>query len=388
MATEYKLEDIMGGAANKAVPSAENVIQQTQESMPAKTDFEMVEISPEDRKEIDRIKNSLDVRDTNAVIQFGNVAQRNITTFSDSILQNVKTKDSGHVGELLNDLVGKVQDFDKSNNSFLTKIPFLGKLVDNSKKMIRGYDSLSTQVTRIESELDKAQHMMLKDIKIYDTLYKKNYEYFKSLQLYIQAGEEKLVELREVALPSLKQQAIESNDMMANQAVADFEQMVDRFEKKLHDLKISKTISIQTAPQIRLIQNNDKMLIDRVQTTINNTLPLWKMSVCVSLGLNRQAQVLKLNRSVTDMTNQLIKKNAEMLKTNSIETSKESERGIVDIESLKEANESLITTIEETLRIQQEGRAKRQQVEQELAQIESRLKDTLYATTTQGRANM
>ena len=174
--------------------------------------------------------------------------------------------------------------------------------------------------------------------------------------------------MREVALPSLKQQALESNDMMANQAVADFEQMVDRFEKKLHDLKISKTISIQTAPQIRLIQNNDKMLIDRVQTTINNTLPLWKMSVCVSLGLNRQAQVLKLNRSVTDMTNQLIKKNAEMLKTNSIETAKESERGIVDIESLKEANESLITTIEETLRIQQEGRAKRQQVEQELTQ--------------------
>jgi uncharacterized protein YaaN involved in tellurite resistance len=230
--------------------------------------------------------------------------------------------------------------------------------------------------------------MMMKDIKIYDTLYKKNYEYFKNLQLYIQAGEEKLVELREVALPSLKQQALESGDMMANQAVADFEQMVDRFEKKLHDLKISKTISIQTAPQIRLIQNNDKMLIDRVQTTINNTLPLWKMSVCVSLGLNRQAQVLKLNRSVTDMTNQLIKKNAEMLKTNSIETARESERGIVDIESLKEANESLITTIEETLRIQQEGRAKRQQVEQELVQIESRLKDTLYATTTQGRGNM
>jgi uncharacterized protein YaaN involved in tellurite resistance len=224
---------------------------------------------------------------------------------------------------------------------------------------------------------------MMKDIKIYDTLYKKNYEYFKNLQLYIQVGEEKLDELRNVALPSLKQQALESNDMMANQAVADFEQMVDRFEKKLHDLKISKTISIQTAPQIRLIQNNDKMLIDRVQTTINNTLPLWKMSVCVSLGLNRQAQVLKLNRSVTDMTNQLIKKNAEMLKTNSIETAKESERGIVDIESLKDANESLITTIEETLRIQQEGRAKRQQVEQELVQIESRLKDTLYATTTQ-----
>jgi uncharacterized protein YaaN involved in tellurite resistance len=176
--------------------------------------------------------------------------------------------------------------------------------------------------------------------------------------------------------------------MMANQAVADFEQMVDRFEKKLHDLKISKTISIQTAPQIRLIQNNDKMLIDRVQTTINNTLPLWKMSVCVSLGLNRQAQVLKLNRSVTDMTNQLIKKNAEMLKTNSIETARESERGIVDIESLKEANESLITTIEETLRIQQEGRAKRQQAEQELVQIESRLKDTLYATTTQGKGTI
>ena len=385
MATEYKLEDIMSGAANKAVPSSETAIQNVQETMPAKNDFELVEISPEDRKEIDRIKDSINITDTNSVISFGNVAQRNITTFSDSILQNVKTKDSGHVGELLNDLVGKVQDFDKSNDSFLSKIPFLSKLVDNSKKMIRGYDSLSTQVTRIESELDKAQHMMMKDIKIYDTLYKKNYEYFKNLQLYIQAGEEKLTELREVALPSLKQQALESGDMMANQAVADFEQMVDRFEKKLHDLKISKTISIQTAPQIRLIQNNDKMLIDRVQTTINNTLPLWKMSVCVSLGLNRQAQVLKLNRSVTDMTNQLIKKNAEMLKTNSIETAKESERGIVDIESLKEANESLITTIEETLRIQREGRAKRQQVEQELVQIESRLKDTLYSTTAQSR---
>ena len=212
---------------------------------------------------------------------------------------------------------------------------------------------------------------------MFDTLYEKNLQYFKDLQLYIRAGEEKLDEMRQTTLPKLKAQATAKNDPMAVQVVNDFEQSVDRFEKKIHDLKLSKTLAIQTAPQIRLIQNNDRVLIDRVQSAIYHTIPLWKNQMVIALGLTRQKEVIEMQRAVADATNDLLKRNAEMLKQNTIETAKENERGIVDIDTVKKVNEDLISTIEETVRIQEEGRRKRADAEKELVAIEGRLKDAL-----------
>ena len=245
--------------------------------------------------------------------------------------------------------------------------------------MLASYEKLSTKVDKIQSELEKSKATMMKDIMLFDALYQKNLEYFKHLELYIRAGEEKLEEMRSTVLPKLRADAAASADPMAGQVVSDFESNVDRFEKKVHDLKISKTIAIQTAPQLRLIQNNDKILVERVQSAIYNAIPLWKNQIVIALGLTRQQNVLKMQQAISDTTNELLKRNAEMLKINSIETAKENNRSIVDIETVKKVNDDLVTTIEETLKIQQEGRQARQSAEQELLQIENRLKETLLA---------
>lgn len=218
---------------------------------------------------------------------------------------------------------------------------------------------------------------MLKDIAMFDGLYEKNLEYFRGLQVYIVAGEEKLRETREETLPRLRAEAQAKGDPMSAQVVRDFEDTVDRFEKKLHDLKLSKSIAIQTAPQIRLIQNNDKLLVDKIQTAILSTIPLWKGQIVIALGLARQQSALQMQRSVTDTTNELLQRNAELLKQNSLDVARESERGIVDLETLKKVNDDLISTIEETIQIQREGRAARQSAEAELAGIEQKLKDAL-----------
>ena len=216
-------------------------------------------------------------------------------------------------------------------------------------------------------------------MKRFDKLYAENVAYFKDLELYIRAGEEKIQELREETLPKLEEQAIASNDPMAVQVVADFKQTIERFDQKVHDLKISKTVAIQTAPQIRLIQNNDKILIDRVQSAIYQTIPLWKSQLVIALGLQAQQKVLQLQRQVNDTTNALLRRNAELLEQNSIETARENQRSIVDIETVREVNDRLVHTIEETVRIGEEGRAKRKAAEQELTQIEGRLRDVLLA---------
>ena len=245
--------------------------------------------------------------------------------------------------------------------------------------MMAEYDKLSVQVDKIQGELDKARMVMLKDIVMFDTMYDKNVEYFKELQLYIRAGEEKIQELQTQTIPRLRQEAASSQNQMAVQLVSDFENAVSRFEKKVHDLKLSKTIAIQTAPQIRLIQNNDKVLVDKVQSAIFNTIPLWKSQIVIALGLSRQQKVLQMQREITNTTNELLRRNAEMLKQSTLETARETERGIVDIETVKKVNDDLISTIEETIKIQQEGRQKRKAAEAELVQIEDRLKQTLLA---------
>ena len=338
-------------------------------------------LSPEERAQIVKIKDELDLTDSTAVLAYGAPAQKKIAEFSNNVLSQVRTKDSGQVGELLQGLVAQVKGYDpehgSSSGSFLKKIPIVGSLVEKAEDVKEGYTKLSVQVDRIQGGLEQAKLKMMKDIALFDNLYEQNLAYFKNLQLYIQAGEEKLKEMQEVTLPKLRAQAEASGDPMAVQVVADFEGSVQRFEKKVHDLKISKTIAIQTAPQIRLIQNNDKALVDRVQTAIYNTIPLWKNQMVIALGLKAQQDTLRLQQAVTNTTNELLKRNAEMLKENTIEVAKENERSIVDIETVREVNEKLISTIEDTLRIQQEGRQKRAAAEQELVQIEGRLRDTL-----------
>ena len=335
-------------------------------------------LSPEEKRKVEEIKNGIDLMQSSTALMFGAPAQKEIAAFSDRILSNVRTKDSGHVGELLNDLVGKVRAFDATENKgFLSRLPFFGSMVNKAQEIKDGYEKLSTQIERIEMGLEQAKVQMLEDVAMFDGLYEKNLSYFKELQLYIRAGEEKVDEMRNVTLPKLKSQAAASNDPIAVQVVSDFEESVNRFEKKVHDLKISRTLAIQTAPQIRLIQNNDKVLIERVQTAIYHTLPLWKNQMVIALGLSRQNDILSLQRAVNDTTNDLLRKNAEMLKQNTIETAKENERGIVDIDTVKKVNEDLISTLEETVRIQEEGRAKRAAAEKELVAIEGRLKDAL-----------
>ncbi|MCI7613535.1 MAG: toxic anion resistance protein [Selenomonadaceae bacterium] len=377
---EISLEDLLKAKAqeNTAAAAPVAVIDQQQEIMQVTKQTEA--LTPAERKQVEEIKSKIDLMNSGYALQFGSGAQKNMADFSDSLLSQVRTKDSGEVGALLTDLSGKINEFNrKESDSFVKKLPIIGSLVSKGETMLASYEKLSTKVDKIQSELEKSKTTMMKDIMLFDALYQKNLEYFKHLELYIRAGEEKLQEMRTTVLPKLRADAAASADPMAGQVVSDFESNVDRFEKKVHDLKISKTIAIQTAPQLRLIQNNDKILVERVQSAIYNAIPLWKNQIVIALGLTRQQNVLRMQQAISDTTNELLRRNAEMLKINSIETAKENNRSIVDIETVKKVNDDLVTTIEETLKIQQEGRQARQSAEQELLQIENRLKETLLA---------
>lgn len=376
---EINLEDLLEKRVQQAEDSSPNLVPEKAVGRIAQT---VEELTPAERAEVDKIKEGLDLTDSAAIIDFGTTAQKNIADFSDSILSNVRTKDSGYVGELLGELLTNVRSFEpkSSEGGFLKKLPLVGSFVGKAQTVMQGYEKVSVQVEKVKTSLQKARMLMMKDVSMLDSLFTKNLEYFKTLELYIRAGEEKLQEMREVTLPKLRAQAAASSDPMAAQVVSDFESAVERFEKKVHDLKISKTISIQTAPQIRLIQNNDKVLIDRVQSAIYNAIPLWKNQMVIALGLTNQRKVLSMQHSVNEMTNDLLKKNAEMLKVGTIETTKENERSIVDIETVRKVNDDLVTTIETTLKIQQEGREKRRAAEAELVALEGRLKKALEST--------
>ena len=341
------------------------------------------QLTPAQRSEVNAVQNKIDFTDTASLLQYGNAAQKNIADFSDSVLSSTRTKDAGEVGGLLKELVTNAREFEhvEEGGSFLSKIPIVGSMVKKADDMKMRYDKISTQIARIEGGLENAKQKMMKDIVLYDTLYEKNLEYFKQLEIYIRAGEEKVAEMRQQTLPKLEAQAAVSNNPMAAQVVQDFKGTLDRFEKKVTDLKITKTIAVQTAPQIRLIQNNDKILADRVQSAIYNTIPLWKNQMVIALGLSHQQNVLKMQQRVNDMTNELLKKNAEMLKQNSIGTAKENQRSIVDIETVKKVNDELIATIQETVRIQDEGHTKRMAAEKELEAIENRLKETMLSVS-------
>jgi uncharacterized protein YaaN involved in tellurite resistance len=341
------------------------------------------ELKPEQRQKVDEIKNELDLLDSNQTVTFGVGAQRKLSDFSDTILNKIKNKDTGEVGVLLSDLLVNVKDLEidelGESKGLLSNIPFLSSISKKIERFKSKYENVEVQIDRIEGQLDQARIQMLKDITMFDELYAKNLEYFYDLQLYIRAGEEIIDETRNITLPKIRQEAAESKDHMSAQLVSDFEETVNRFEKKVHDLKLSKTMSIQTAPQIKLIQNNDKLLVDKIQTAILNTIPLWKSQIVIALGLARQETALKLQKEVSDTTNELLLKNSAKLKQNTVEVAKESERGIIEIETLKQVNKDLIDTINETIKIQQEGRTRREKAEEELLAIEGELKNSLLS---------
>ncbi|MDA3901035.1 MAG: toxic anion resistance protein [Spirochaetes bacterium] len=338
---------------------------------------------PGDLAKIEEIKKSFNINNSDEVIGYGIGAQREISDFSDTILNQVRSKDSGYVGEVLTGLMFTVKDLKvdslSTGGSFLSSVPIIGDMVDKAKRFIARYDKLSVQIEKIIEELEKARMNLLKDITLLDNLYNKNLLYLKNLDVYIAAGEDKIDELYTVVLPQFKTKADESNDPADAQRYHDLSQLINRFEKKLHDLKLSRMIAIQTAPQVRMIQNGDQVLVEKIQSSILNTIPLWKNQIVIAITLFRQNKALKLQKEISETTNDLLKKNSEMLKSGTVEVARESERGIVEIETLKKVNNDLISTIEETLKIQQEGKAKRQNAEKELIKLEGELKTKLKA---------
>ena len=335
-------------------------------------------LTPEELAKVEQIKDSIDMTDSEALLTYGAPAQKKIAACSDSVLAQVRAKDSGEVGQLLNSLVTEVKEYDeKSQGGFLRKVPLIGSLVNKADNVKQGYEKLSVQVERIAGALEQSRLKMMKDVVLFDRLYDENFAYFKELQLYIRAGEEKLEEMRTKTLPKLHAQAAAANDPMAVQVVADFEAGVNRFEKKLHDLELTRMISIQMGPQSRLIQNNDTLMLEKIQSSLVNTIPLWKSQMVLALGLEPGRQATAAQSAVTEMTNELLKKNADLLKMGAIETAKEAERSVVDIETLQHTNQQLISTLDEVLNIQREGAQKRRAAEAELGRIEGELKQKL-----------
>lgn len=335
------------------------------------------EFSEEERKRIEEIKNGIDFMDTQSTVQYGVGAQRQLTEYTDSILANVKSKDGGEVGDLLSELVIQVKSLDAGKYAVMDKIPIVKEAVHTIKKIKERYTKAEIQIDRIEAALEKARMNMLKDIGVLDLMYQKNLNCFRELGLYIEAGKEKVQEMKETTIPKLRAEAEAGGDPMDAQLVRDFEETVDRFEKKIYDLELSRTIAIQSAPQIKLIQNNDRILVDKIQTAILNTIPVWKSQFVIAVGLNAQQKVLEMQREITDTTNAMLIKNSELLKTNTVKTARESNRGIVEIETLQRVNQNLISTIEETIQIQREGSEKRRAAELELDRIENELKNKL-----------
>lgn len=332
-------------------------------------------LTEEERRAVDAFAQQIDLRNSTMVLQYGAGTQKKMADFSESALENVKSKDLGEVGGLLTDVVKELKSFDEEEEK-----GFLGifkKASNKIESMKAKYAKAETNVNEIVKVLESHQVQLLKDSALLDKMYELNLTYFKELSMYILAGKKKLAQVRNTELRALQEKAQMSGLAEDAQAAKDLDAMCSRFEKKIHDLELTRMISIQTAPQIRLVQNNDTVMVEKIQSTIVNTIPLWKSQMVLALGVEHSAQAAEAQRQVTDMTNELLKKNAEKLKMATTETARQSERGIVDIETLKATNESLISTLDEVMTIQREGREKRQAAEAELRNMEAELKNKL-----------
>ena len=332
-------------------------------------------LTAEEKEAVENFASQIDLTNSSVILQYGAGTQKKMADFSENALESVRTKDLGEVGELLSGVVGQLKDFDEEEEK-----GFLGifKRTSNKLQNLKAkYAKAETNINQICTALESHQVQLMKDVAILDKMYELNLTYFKELSMYILAGKKKLQEVRDTKLKEMVQKAQASGLPEDAQAAKDMDAMCNRFEKKIHDLELTRTISIQTAPQIRLVQSNDTLMVEKIQSTLVNTIPLWKSQMVLALGVEHSAQAAEAQREVTDMTNELLKKNAEKLKLSTIETAKESERGIVEMETLRATNESLISTLDEVMRIQQEGRQKRQEAEVEMQRLETELKQKL-----------
>lgn len=333
-------------------------------------------LSEEQKQMVSEFAEKIDLRNSNAILQYGAGTQKKMADFSEKALENVKTKDMGEIGDMLTDLVGELKNFDveEEENGLGA---FFKKRANKLTELKAKYDKAEVNVNKITTALESHQIQLIKDAQMLDRMYEMNLNYFKELSMYILAGKKKLQTACDTELVQLRDKAAASGLPEDAQAAKDYEGLIDRFEKKLHDLELTRTIALQTAPQIRLVQGSNTVMAEKIQSTIVNTIPLWKSQMVIALGVEHSTQAAEAQRAVSDMTNELLKKNADRLKTATIEAAKESERGIVDIETLKHTNESLISTLDEVMKIQTEGRAKRAAAEGELQNMENELKAKL-----------
>lgn len=336
-----------------------------------------IPLTEEEKQMVEQFSKQIDIANSNQILQYGAGAQKKMANFSETALEHVRNKDLGEVGQMLSNVVVELKNFDIDEEERNGLFGFFKKTNNKINSMKAKYAKAETNVTEICNILEKHQIQLLKDVAVLDQLYELNKTYYKELTMYIVAGKQKLSDIRQTELPVLMQKANQTGLPEDAQAVNDMTTLCNRFEKKLHDLELTRMISVQMAPQIRLVQNNDTTMSEKIQSTIVNTIPLWKSQMVLALGIAHSQQAIQAQREVTDMTNALLRKNAEALKMATVETAKESERGIVDIETLKYTNESLITTLDEVLKIQVEGREKRKEAEVELMKIEGELKAKL-----------
>lgn len=352
--------------------------EQAEETVVEKNPIDEANLSEVERQTVNEFSSKIDIMESNTVLQYGSAAQKKVSDFSDTALNNVRTKDLGEIGTLLSDLVVELKEYDANETE---KKGFFASLFDKGgdsvTKFKAKYDKAEANVEKVAKMLEDHQITLLKDIALLDELYARNQQNTKELTMYILAGKKRVNEIRENELPELTKKAKESGLPEDAQAANDLEQACVRFEKKLYDLELTRQISIQMAPQIRLVQNNDTLMTEKIQSTLVNTIPLWKNQIVLALGISHSKEAMEAQREVTDMTNTLLKKNAETLHQATVDTAKESERGIVDLETLQRTNEQLISTLEEVQQIQKDGREKRAQAEQELAKIENELTNKL-----------
>ena len=332
-------------------------------------------LTPEEQKVVNDFAAKIDIENTNQILQYGAGTQKKMADFSDTALENVKTQDLGEIGELISNVVGELKDFDVQEEGKF--FGFFRKQTSKIENLKNKYDKAQANVEKITDSLQQHQVRLMKDSAMLDKMYEQNLNYFKELTMYILAGKKKLEETRNGKLAEMKNKAALSGLPEDAQAARDLDEKCSRFEKKLHDLELTRTIAMQTAPQIRLIQNNDTVMVEKIQTTIVNTIPLWKSQMVLALGIAHSAEAAQAQRQVTDITNELLRKNAETLHMATVETAKESERGIVDLETLQKTNADLIQTLDDVMRIQMEGRQKRQAAEMEMHRMEEELKRKL-----------
>lgn len=352
-------------------------LEKKEEVIPKKQlqEEEVPVLTPEEQKMVNNFAAKIDIENTNQILQYGAGTQKKMADFSDTALENVKTQDLGEIGELISNVVGELKDFDVQEEGKF--FGFFRKQTSKIENLKNKYDKAQANVEKITDSLQQHQVRLMKDSAMLDKMYEQNLNYFKELTMYILAGKKKLEETRNGKLAEMKNKAALSGLPEDAQAARDLDEKCSRFEKKLHDLELTRTIAMQTAPQIRLIQNNDTVMVEKIQTTIVNTIPLWKSQMVLALGIAHSAEAAQAQRQVTDITNELLRKNAETLHMATVETAKESERGIVDLETLQKTNADLIQTLDDVMRIQMEGRQKRQAAEMEMHRMEEELKRKL-----------